>query len=274
MAVSGVPAVHLPVHSFKDFGGGAGSADVLSQASTEEPDASGSSWELAPSRREASVPPPPAAIVPAEGRQEADGSRAAAWGYQEDDYGIFVPPALAAGVSGAKAPSGEAPLQPPALLPPPPSSWLPHGGLLPDTMASWGERVARIVESARSALEASYSPVVCAEAVQGQRGWVITAYVPAVALKTHRSYLVNMAQQAIMFSVDWAPNVFLVGYAANPFSPMPLGFGLAIADMPDKSRACWESYSLGFCESPSTCCREHPKARVGIQVCLKPARRR
>merc|ERR1711972_646455 len=57
------------------------------------------------------------------------------------------------------------------------------------------------------------------------------------------------AQQALCAATERSASVFLLGYGATPFTQMPLGFGAALADMPDKSRACWASFSKGFCDN-------------------------
>lgn len=146
---------------------------------------------------------------------------------------------------------------------------------VPGGMAAlWQDKAAMVVEVMRANLAVSHASVVCAEATHGSKGWLITAYVSAKCLKANRAQLVAFAQQAVVFAVNTAPHVFLMGFAANPFIPMPLGFGAAIGYMPDKHTACRSSYSMGFCPRPGTCCWEHPKDCIGIQVCLKPARKR
>jgi len=137
-----------------------------------------------------------------------------------------------------------------------------------DAWARFGD----VVEGVRASLAAINKIVVCAEAKEGARGWTITAYVQPAALKPCRAQLLAAAQQAVLVATDRSDSVSLLGYAANPFTPMPLGFGAAIADMPDRGNACWASFSKGFCDSPGTCCKEHPKCQVGVNVMLKPAR--
>merc|ERR1712157_334687 len=94
------------------------------------------------------------------------------------------------------------------------------------------------------------------------------------ALKACRDHLLAASQQVLLAATDRSDSVFLLGYSATPFTPMPLGFGAALAEMPDKSAACWASFSKGFCDKPGACCKEHPKCQVGVNVMLKPARPR
>jgi len=139
---------------------------------------------------------------------------------------------------------------------------------VPNAWARFGD----VVENVRSSLEASTGIVVCAEAKEGARGWTITAYVQPKALKPCREQLLAAAQHCVVAAVDRSESVCLLGFGATPFTPMPLGFGAAIADMPDRSRTCWSSFSRGFCDNPGACCKEHPKRQVGVNVMLKPAR--
>lgn len=113
----------------------------------------------------------------------------------------------------------------------------------------------------------------CVEAADGPRGWTVTGYVEPEALKVYRPYLFDLAKQALLHAAEQSGKVFVLGFAADPFSPMPLGFGAALAEMNDEAAACWGSFAYGFCDSPSTCCKEHPRRRVGVHVALKPARR-
>jgi len=144
-------------------------------------------------------------------------------------------------------------------------------GFQPSSRDAWA-RFGEVVEGVRSSLATSNKIVVCVEAKEGSRGWTITAYVQPQALKPCRDQLLAAAQQALQAAADRSDSVFLLGYAGAPFTLMPLGFGAAIADMPDKGAACWASFAKGFCDSPGTCCKEHPKCQVGVNVMLKPAR--
>lgn len=130
---------------------------------------------------------------------------------------------------------------------------------------------AEVVECVRRTLEAC-EYVACAQSAHGYKGWTLTAYVQPEALKTYRGQLYSLTQQAFLIAVDRSGRTFVIGYAASPFSPLPLGFGLTLADMPSRDTACWSSYAGGFCERPGACRGEHPTCRVGVHVMLKPAR--
>jgi len=141
-------------------------------------------------------------------------------------------------------------------------------GSASDARSSYG----RVVESTRVALATCSGVVTRTEAKEGPRGWTITAYVDSKVLSSFRDCLLAVAQQALFAAADASDKVFLLGYAANPFTPMSFGFGSALAHMPDKKRACWSSFSKGFCDNPSCCTGEHPRCQVGVNIMLKPAR--
>jgi len=143
----------------------------------------------------------------------------------------------------------------------------------PTAQDPWA-KFSEVVESVRASLERRAGIVACAEAKQGARGWTITAYVQPKALKPCRDQLLALAQQALRDATNSSNSIYLLGYGATPFTLMPLGFGAALADMPDKSAACWASFSKGFCDKPGACCRQHPSCQVGVNVMLKPARAR
>lgn len=153
---------------------------------------------------------------------------------------------------------------------PPPGSWQQAPEVVqPQPVVS----IDDVVESVRASLVVAGSIVKCVEASNGSRGWTVTAYVEPDALKLYRLHLTSIAQEALMHAADSSDRVFVLGFAATPFSPMPMGFGAGLAEMEDQASACWSTFSNGFCECPSTCKKEHPRQRVGIHIMLKPARR-
>jgi len=158
----------------------------------------------------------------------------------------------------------------PASIAASPSAWVPPAGISPESSARASYAV--VVESARVALAACGQAVSWTEAKEGPRGWTVIAYVDSRLLAYFRDYLLAVAQQALFAATDASEKVFLLGYAACPFTPMSFGFGTALAHMPDKRQACWSSFSKGFCDNPSCCLREHPKCQVGVNVMLKPTR--
>lgn len=131
-----------------------------------------------------------------------------------------------------------------------------------------------VVEAVGEAMRAAGSMVRSVEVHEGMRGWLVTGYVQPDALKLYRNQLFSLAKRALLHAAELSDKVFVLGFAADPFSPMPLGFGAALAEVEDREKVCWGSYSKGFCENPSTCCLEHPKRRVGVHITLKPARQR
>lgn len=137
-----------------------------------------------------------------------------------------------------------------------------------------GASFADVVASVRASLLAAGAMVKCVETSEAARGWTLTAYVQPVALKVHRPSLLTLAQEALLRAAEQSGKVFVLGYAANPFSPVPLGVGAAMAEMQDRRTACGSSFCQGFCDSPGTCCRDHPRHRTGVHIVLKPARNR
>jgi len=186
--------------------------------------------------------------------------------------------AVAVGTGDGTATENTDIIQALAMPPPPPSTWLTARSWEPPqpepvpAVAPCREWSTAIVERVRVGLERSHGSIACVEAKHSPNGWTINAYVAFPALKERRAAFMALAQEVVRHSTDAAPEVFLIGFAASPFTPMPMGFGVALALMPERSKACWESYSLGFCEPPSTCLKDHPKVRVGIQICLRAAR--
>lgn len=145
---------------------------------------------------------------------------------------------------------------------------------LPQQQQLVGASATQVVMAVRACLASAGAMVKCVEASEGPRGWTVTAYVQPVALKVHRPQLLELAKAALLHAAEQSGKVFVLGYASDPFSPMPLGVGAALAEMQDRSTACWSSFSKGFCTSPGSCCRDHPRHRTGVQIVLKPARNR
>jgi len=139
--------------------------------------------------------------------------------------------------------------------------------------APW-ERYEAVVDHVQQQLMARKNYVVDATVTEGPRGWTVTAYVQAEQLKLQEESLKETAQQAILDATEKAENVYVLGHKTRPFASMPLGFGCALAVMPDPDNACWGSYSKGFCRSPGSCKLQHPKDQAGVNVMLKPARAR
>jgi len=134
------------------------------------------------------------------------------------------------------------------------------------------ELFEEVVDSVRKSL-LNIDAVVDAEAVAGARGWTLTVYVRPEELKRRTKDLTEAAQQALLSAAESSTIVYVLGYCARAFVPMPLGFGAALASMPDPERACWNTYSQGFCRTPGNCCFQHPTNQAGVNVMFKPARR-
>mmetsp|Transcript_1521 Transcript_1521/g.3243 ORF Transcript_1521/g.3243 Transcript_1521/m.3243 type:complete len:207 (-) Transcript_1521:35-655(-) len=167
----------------------------------------------------------------------------------------------------------------PAVLQQQEAAWQQQA--LPTSPSQWAQPpVARtpgdIVETLRRTLEQCSDQVACVEAKHGPRGWNVIAYVRTQSKRKERrrvwECLIHVAKEALLYAAGASDNVFLLGYDASPFMPMSMGFGCAAAVMPDETKACWATYSKGFCDRPGSCGLEHPKSQVAINVQLKHAR--
>jgi len=132
-------------------------------------------------------------------------------------------------------------------------------------------RLLFVVEEIRAAMQ-KLRKVVCAEAVHGEKCWLLTAYVQPVALKATRRHFEKQAKELVLDATARSGRVFAIGYMGSPFVPMPLGFGATLTEMPDASTACLHTYQYGICDDPGRCDKRHPSIRVGVHVMLKPAR--
>lgn len=185
---------------------------------------------------------------------------------------LTMPPTYTLPSSTAAASAAEVVVVPP-VPPAPAGSCKPAAEGRPsrhDARAQLGAVVGRV----QAALEAGPRIIACVEAKEGPRGWTLTAYVQPQALKANRAELVMTIQQILAVEVAQSGCSVLLGYATGPFTMMPLGFGAAIAELPEPQRACWSSFARGFCDNPGGCTGLHPACQVGINIMLKPARRR
>jgi len=212
-------------------------------------------------------------------------------------------PAAEAQPSAAEEPPPALPNSPPGQWTTPPASAVPPWALRGTiaTRAAAGQArgatlvptvttPADIVECVRLALSACSEQVACVVPKRGQRGWNITVYIspqdgspqcPAVAAtvasgkeqkKALWDYVISIGQHAVLHATGASKNVFVLGFALQPFMPMPLGFGCAVATMDDPQQVCWSSFAKGFCDNPGSCTLRHPKSQVAINVMLKRAR--
>uniref|UniRef100_A0A7S2PKF9 C3H1-type domain-containing protein n=1 Tax=Zooxanthella nutricula TaxID=1333877 RepID=A0A7S2PKF9_9DINO len=128
-----------------------------------------------------------------------------------------------------------------------------------------------VVERVRKALASQHGVVACADAITGPRGWTITAYVHSQYVQACNEQLLSIARKALLAEAGELRGVCLIGYAAEPFIRMPLGFGCAVASVPSGATICKDHFANGFCSKPGTCSAQHPTDQVGISVMLKRA---
>lgn len=139
-----------------------------------------------------------------------------------------------------------------------------------DGLMPW-EQFEEAVDMAKVKLEAD-SVVVSTEVIEGPAGWTITANVEPEQLLKKREELLTVAKEALLQAADQLEGVYVLGYRTRPFTPLPHGFGATLASMSDPSRACWGTFSKGFCRNPETCRFQHPESRGAVNIVLKASR--
>jgi len=110
--------------------------------------------------------------------------------------------------------------------------------------------------------------------VDGTKGLSVTAFIKTKQSQEKLDNLKERARKAVLDAVEKTECLYLLGCSSNPFATMSLGFGCALAVMPDPDNACWDSYSKGFCSSPGSCKFQHPKHRAGLNVFFQAVKKR
>lgn len=89
----------------------------------------------------------------------------------------------------------------------------------------------------------------------------------------HRNYaqiLLSKAKQALVSAADNSSDVFAIGYDATPVmgSQCQICVNMQFALVEDKSKACWDILTKGFCPRGHACRWQHPlwKAPVSIGI--------
>jgi len=139
-----------------------------------------------------------------------------------------------------------------------------------DGLTPW-EQFEEVVDMAQEKLEAS-GAVVSTEVIEGPAGWTVTAHVRPERLLEKREELLTLAKEALLQAADQLEGVYVLGYRTRPFTPLPNGFGATLASMSDPSRACWGTFSKGFCRNPETCRFQHPASRGAVNIALEASR--
>lgn len=137
------------------------------------------------------------------------------------------------------------------------------------TKSSW-EMFEEAVDELQQALLTCRDIVVGVQAVEGARGWTLTASVHGDKIEGSQGRLEETAQQALLLAVERMENIFVLSQHNRPFAPMPRGFGTTLAFAADPRQACWEFFSAGVCPNPGNCRWQHPTSQAGIQVIFKP----
>lgn len=122
-----------------------------------------------------------------------------------------------------------------------------------------------------SSLQASpYLEVVRAFQHRDQKGWTIEMTANEELTQDKEEYLLTLAKNALLGANSNAPNVYIMGLAAKPFTFKSHGFVTMIGDMQDEAKVCWDLYSRGSCSRSACDCRwGHPKCLMPINVLVK-----
>eukprot|EP00928_Gymnodinium_smaydae_P019842 TRINITY_DN17638_c0_g7_i1.p1 TRINITY_DN17638_c0_g7~~TRINITY_DN17638_c0_g7_i1.p1 ORF type:complete len:297 (-),score=42.15 TRINITY_DN17638_c0_g7_i1:54-944(-) len=80
--------------------------------------------------------------------------------------------------------------------------------------------------------------------------------------------VLEQVQQSFLLASNNSSSVYILGYAASPFVPLPLDFGCScsLALVQDENRACWDLLSRGFCARGHTCRWEHSSCLAELSV--------
>jgi hypothetical protein len=97
------------------------------------------------------------------------------------------------------------------------------------------------------------------------KSWTIEL-TPREHADTYNDYLLTMAKNAFYSTSASSDALYLLGYAAKPFSEVPNGFVAVLGNMMAETRACWDFYSKGICFKGCDCRWEHPNCTVPVRV--------
>jgi len=144
-----------------------------------------------------------------------------------------------------------------------------QGAFQSDFVAEFKQDVAELAMSVTSSLNACpYTHQVKAFKTKDYQGWNIEITLKEDST-AHKEYLLSLAKNALFEATNNSNNVYIMGYAAKPFTTKSQGFVSILGDMPDESKACWDLYSKGFCCRERECRWQHPQCLTPINVMLK-----
>lgn len=95
----------------------------------------------------------------------------------------------------------------------------------------------------------------------GSMGFATYMYVTLQNMACQAFDMFGVAQKSLLDATASSQNVYVLGYAAQPFVRLNgHGFKAILSEMPAsvQHRVCWDSYQYGSCPRPSTCRWGHP----------------
>jgi len=107
----------------------------------------------------------------------------------------------------------------------------------------------------------SYSQVTRVRVENGSNGFATLIYVTLQNLVFQMCEMLGASQAALLDATANSQNVYVLGYASQPFERIhDHAFKAVLCAMPlsVQHRACWDSYQYGCCPRPSTCRWSHP----------------
>lgn len=136
-----------------------------------------------------------------------------------------------------------------------------------NTKLDFGNILAAGLMSMRS------SPIVASAEVQEDLGGgcTLTAWLRTdvedqfTAIKT----ITKRVQLALLHAAEVSEGSYLIGYEAEPFQPLGLGFSLLLASVADDTVACWDYIGKGICARGCRCRWEHPTAQMKIDIRIR-----
>lgn len=135
--------------------------------------------------------------------------------------------------------------------------------------------VGNIVHALKLAL-CSRSQVTRVRVENGSNGFATLIYVTLQNLLFQACEMLGVAQGALLDATANSQNVYVLGYASQPFVMLhDHGFKAVLCGMPASVQhsSCWDSYQYGGCPRPSTCRWSHPAQMdmTDIHVILEQA---
>ena len=140
------------------------------------------------------------------------------------------------------------------------------------------ERFADLVFGIAKMLSASpFVEEVEAFKDENYQSWTIevTVHEPSafeeyvLLLAKNKEHVLSLAKNELFEATRESANIYIMGYAANPFMTKPHGFVTVLGDMQGDGHACWDLYARNNCSRGRACQLIHPEFLVPINVVVK-----